>query len=137
MVSFPPVSPPRPYRPPSPHPYAPHAQAISFPIRIRRTQFQTRGRHRSRPDQKPHMTLLHAHSCLVFLSSSDSCLNALVSTSLLWQHSLIVTPLASRTPTPLPAPTHRPRPHPSDRLVKNSSARYLSEETCTLCGFVD
>ena len=30
MVSFPPVSPPRPYTPPSPHPYAPHAQPISF-----------------------------------------------------------------------------------------------------------
>ena len=26
--SFPPVSPPRPYTPPSPHPYAPHAQPI-------------------------------------------------------------------------------------------------------------
>ena len=30
MVSFPPVSPTRPYTPPSPHPYAPHAQPISF-----------------------------------------------------------------------------------------------------------
>jgi len=30
VVSFPPVSPPRPYTPPSPHPYAPHAQPISF-----------------------------------------------------------------------------------------------------------
>ena len=30
MVSFPPVSPPRPYAPPFPHPYAPHAQPISF-----------------------------------------------------------------------------------------------------------
>ena len=30
VVSFPPVSPPRPYTPPSPHPYAPHAQLISF-----------------------------------------------------------------------------------------------------------
>ena len=30
MVSFPPISPPRPYTPPSPHPYAPHAQPISF-----------------------------------------------------------------------------------------------------------
>ena len=30
MVSFPPVSPQRPYTPPSPHPYAPHAQPISF-----------------------------------------------------------------------------------------------------------
>ena len=30
MVSFPPISPPRFYRPPSPHPYAPHAQPISF-----------------------------------------------------------------------------------------------------------
>ena len=30
MVSFPPVSPPRPYPLPSPHPYAPHAQPISF-----------------------------------------------------------------------------------------------------------
>ena len=30
MVSFPPVSPPRPYTPTSPHPYAPHAQPISF-----------------------------------------------------------------------------------------------------------
>ena len=29
-MSFPPVSPPRPYTPPSPHPYAPHAQSISF-----------------------------------------------------------------------------------------------------------
>ena len=28
--SFPPVSPPRPYTPPSPHPYAPHTQPISF-----------------------------------------------------------------------------------------------------------
>src|SRR5215471_10675213 len=28
--SFPPVSPLRPYTPPSPHPYAPHAQPISF-----------------------------------------------------------------------------------------------------------
>jgi len=27
---FPPVSPPRPYTPPSPHPYVPHAQPISF-----------------------------------------------------------------------------------------------------------
>ena len=30
MVSFPPVSPPRPYAPPSPHPFAPNAQPISF-----------------------------------------------------------------------------------------------------------
>ena len=29
---FPSVSPPRPYTPPSPHPYAPHAQPISFTI---------------------------------------------------------------------------------------------------------
>ena len=28
--SFPPVSPPRPYTLPSPHPYAPHAQPISY-----------------------------------------------------------------------------------------------------------
>ena len=28
--SFPPVSPPRPYTSPSPHPYVPHAQSISF-----------------------------------------------------------------------------------------------------------
>ena len=30
MVSFPPASPLRSYTPPSPHPYAPHAQPISF-----------------------------------------------------------------------------------------------------------
>ena len=30
VVSFLPVSPPRPYTPPSPYPYAPHAQPISF-----------------------------------------------------------------------------------------------------------
>ena len=30
VVSFPWVSPPRPYTSPSPHPYAPHAQPISF-----------------------------------------------------------------------------------------------------------
>ena len=30
VVSFPPVSTPRPYTPPSPHSYAPHAQPISF-----------------------------------------------------------------------------------------------------------
>ena len=29
MVSFPPISPQRPYTPASPHPYAPHAQPIS------------------------------------------------------------------------------------------------------------
>ena len=34
MVSFPPVSPPRPYTPPSPHPYAPHAQPIKIYITI-------------------------------------------------------------------------------------------------------
>jgi len=30
VVTFPPVSPPRPYTLPSPHPYAPHAQPISL-----------------------------------------------------------------------------------------------------------
>ena len=30
VISIPPVSPPRPYIPPSPHPYASHAQPISF-----------------------------------------------------------------------------------------------------------
>jgi len=30
VVSFPPVSPPKPYTPPSPHPFTPHAQPISF-----------------------------------------------------------------------------------------------------------
>ena len=30
VVSFPPVSPPKPYTSPSPHPYVPHAQPISF-----------------------------------------------------------------------------------------------------------
>ena len=30
MVSFPPVSPPTPYTPPSPNPYVPHAQPVSF-----------------------------------------------------------------------------------------------------------
>ena len=30
MVSFPPASPPRPYTTPTPHPYTPHAQPISF-----------------------------------------------------------------------------------------------------------
>ena len=34
MVSFPPVSPARPYTPPSPHPNVPHAQPISFLIDI-------------------------------------------------------------------------------------------------------
>jgi hypothetical protein len=33
--SFPPVSPPRPYTLPSPHPYAPHAQPISFYLKLR------------------------------------------------------------------------------------------------------
>ena len=42
MVSFPPVSPTRPYTIPSPHPYVPHAQPISFlgPKNIRLTLCQ-------------------------------------------------------------------------------------------------
>jgi len=34
VVSFPPVSPPRPYTPHSSHPYAPHVQPISFSVNI-------------------------------------------------------------------------------------------------------
>ena len=40
--SFPPVSPPRPYTPPSPHPYAPHAQPISFSSILSPTQYWVR-----------------------------------------------------------------------------------------------
>jgi len=79
------------------------------PTRIRTTHFHTRGQHRSRPaTNAPYDPV--AHSCLVFVSSPDSCLSALVSTSLLWQHTLIVTPLASRTPPP--PSTNAPPPNP-------------------------
>ena len=40
--SFPPVSPPRPYTPPSPHPYVPHAQPISFFSILSPTQYWVR-----------------------------------------------------------------------------------------------
>ena len=39
---FPPASPPRPYTPPSPHPYAPHAQPISFFSILSSTQYWVR-----------------------------------------------------------------------------------------------
>ena len=42
MVSFPPVSPARPYTPPSPHPYAPHAQPISLFSILSPAQFWVR-----------------------------------------------------------------------------------------------
>ena len=41
--SLPPVSPPRPYTPPSPHPYAPHAQPISFFSVLSPAQYWVRG----------------------------------------------------------------------------------------------
>jgi len=42
VVSFPPVSTPRPYTPPSPHPYAPHAQPISFFSILSQAQYWVR-----------------------------------------------------------------------------------------------
>ena len=42
MVSFPPVSPVRPYRPPYPHPYAPYSQPISFFSILSREQYWVR-----------------------------------------------------------------------------------------------
>ena len=42
MVSFPPVSPAKPYTPPSPHPYVPHAQPISFFSILSPTQYWVR-----------------------------------------------------------------------------------------------
>ena len=42
VVSSPPVSPPRPYTSPSPHPFAPHAQPISFFSILSPTQYWVR-----------------------------------------------------------------------------------------------
>ena len=47
--SFPPVSPPRPYTPPSPPPYAPHAQPISFFSISSHPQYWVRITNRSAP----------------------------------------------------------------------------------------
>ena len=44
MVSFPPVSPPKPYTSPSPHPYRPHAQPISFFSILSPAQYWVRSR---------------------------------------------------------------------------------------------
>ena len=44
QVSFPPVSPSRPYTPPSPHPYVPHAQPISFFSILSPAQYWVRSR---------------------------------------------------------------------------------------------
>jgi len=42
VCSFPPVSPPRPYTLPSPHPYAPHDQPISFFLILSPAQYWVR-----------------------------------------------------------------------------------------------
>ena len=47
-VSFPPVSPPRPYTSPSPHPYAPHVQPKSFFSILTPAQYWVRGPIRAR-----------------------------------------------------------------------------------------
>ena len=52
MVSFPPVSPPRPYTPPSPHPYAPHAQPISFFSILSAAQYWVRSTNHLAPRYK-------------------------------------------------------------------------------------
>ena len=42
VISFPPVSPPRPYTPPSLHPYAPHAQPFAFFLILSPAQYWVR-----------------------------------------------------------------------------------------------
>ena len=49
VVSFTPVSPARPYTPPSPHPYAPHAQPISFFSILSPAQYWVRSRNHLAP----------------------------------------------------------------------------------------
>ena len=56
MVSFPPVSPPRTYTPPSPHPYAPHAQPIPFFSILSPAQYWVRS--------TDHLALLYAISSI-------------------------------------------------------------------------
>ena len=50
--SFPPVSPPRPYTPPSPHPYAPHTQPISFFSILSPAQYWVRSTDHSAPRRR-------------------------------------------------------------------------------------
>ena len=59
LVSFPPVSPARPYTPPSPHPYAPHAQPVSFLSILSPAQYWVRS--------TDHLALRYAISSLHFL----------------------------------------------------------------------
>ena len=68
MVSFPPVSPPRPYTPPSPHPYASHAQPTWFFSILSSPQYWVR----STNHLAPRYASLFIHSCInsTLLSSS-------------------------------------------------------------------
>ena len=53
MVTFPPVSPPRPYTLPFPHPYAPHAQPISFFSILSPAQYWVRSTNHLGPRYSP------------------------------------------------------------------------------------
>ena len=77
MVSFPPVSPPRPYTSPSPHPYAPHAQPISFFSILSPAQYWVRSTNHLAPRYTipsiPPLTLLVNYPVNVY-NLSATCL---------------------------------------------------------------
>ena len=72
--SFPPISPPRPYTPPCPHPYAPHALPISFFSILSPAQYWVRSTDHLAPRYAvssipPLPTIGHIHIKIYFCSS--------------------------------------------------------------------
>ena len=67
MVSIPPVSPPRPYTLPSPHPYVPHTQPISFFSILSPAQYWVRSRDHLAPryaiEQAVYGTNFRSRAC--------------------------------------------------------------------------
>ena len=73
MVSFPPVSPTRPYTPPSPHPYAPHAQPITFFSILSPAQYWARSTNHLAPRYAVSSITPLPHPSSVQIFSSTPC----------------------------------------------------------------
>ena len=88
VVSFPPVSPPRPYIPPFPHPYAPHAQPISFFSILSPAQYWVRSTNHLAPRYAIEYIYIY-----IYIYQSPMWL---LSFSQLWVHSLPSSSMRSR-----------------------------------------
>ena len=83
MLSFPPAFPPRPYTPPSPHPYTPHAQSISCFSILSPAQYWVRSTnhlaHNTRQNFEPQSSIIsfcsrHILSVTILSAYSDALL---------------------------------------------------------------